>query len=105
MTWKELQPCLLPLASSEQATAARPGKAKRKLQPAAITGKGKLKSQDNATGRSRTAEPAAANVASPSSTSSAEHRNPAEEAQLANEDHRGDTTFPARPSTGDAQEQ
>ena len=102
MTWKELQPCLLPLASSEHATAAQTGKAKRKLRPAAATDKGKLKSKDFAKGCSRTAEPAGVHTASPSPMSSAERRSPVQEAELANESCRGDTTFPARPNTGTA---
>ena len=39
MTWKELQPCLLPASASQPSGKAMQGKARRKLQPAAGLGK------------------------------------------------------------------
>ena len=39
MTWKELQPCLVPASASQPPDQGRQGKARRKLQPAAGLGK------------------------------------------------------------------
>lgn len=92
MTWKELQPCLLPLGTAQAAAQDKKGKGKRKLQPAGDSGKVKPKSTADAAANHRNAQ--ATDRQSPC------HDND-EEADLANEKGRQNVAPPTRVSTGE----
>lgn len=96
MTWKELQPCLLPLAGPKQPSQAQAAKAKRKLQPAAPQGRAKPQTAAVAVPGSGSQEGAGA---SGGMLSREGHRGD-EEAELADEPEKQDVCPPTRVSTG-----
>lgn len=97
MTWKELQPCLLPLTGPQRPAQTQTGKAKRKLQPPPNHIRVERKAAAKAMPSSSPVGPVDANGGTPGR----EQHGDEEEAELANEQSREDVGPPTRVTTGD----